>query len=382
MCGDARLTHSEPPATQCSRSSHASAQGDNNRVGPGLERRPPRWTVDDGGRACRDRYSSGHQWTAGGATRHGSMADQQLDGLTNQTVELLQTMIRNAVRQRRDTRVGPGGPQRRRAHRQFLEGAGLEVERYEPTPGRVSIVSRIPGRDPDGAEPVPDGPHRRRARQSQPAGPATRSEGELVDGDTVEVWGRGAVDMLNITSSMAVAFRHLATSGFRPRGDLIYFGVADEEAGSAHGARWFGDNEPDVDPGRLLPDRERWPPRRHPGAAGRRGQHRREGGGLAAAPGQGSPGPRIDAVPVRQRPGPGRRGGPAPGRLPAPTPVHRAVDRAGRGAGCRRGDQGGHARSRPARRDPGRHAQRGLGRLPLFLHPHDVLAQPARRRAT
>lgn len=52
--------------------------------------------------------------------------------------------------------------------------------------------------------------------------------------------------MLNITASMAVAFRDLARSGFRPSGDLIYFGVADEEAGSAYGARWFAEHEPDV----------------------------------------------------------------------------------------------------------------------------------------
>ncbi len=37
--------------------------------------------------------------------------------------------------------------------------------------------------------------------------------GELVDG---EVWGRGAVDMLNLTASMAVAFRHLAHGGLPP----------------------------------------------------------------------------------------------------------------------------------------------------------------------
>ena len=36
--------------------------------------------------------------------------------------------------------------------------------------------------------------------------------GEMIDG---EVWGRGAIDMLNITASMAVAFRHLAR---RPAG--------------------------------------------------------------------------------------------------------------------------------------------------------------------
>jgi acetylornithine deacetylase/succinyl-diaminopimelate desuccinylase-like protein len=42
---------------------------------------------------------------------------------------------------------------------------------------------------------------------------------------------------------MAVVFRHLADTGFTPRGDLIYFAVADEEAGSAHGARWMADHQ-------------------------------------------------------------------------------------------------------------------------------------------
>ena len=34
--------------------------------------------------------------------------------------------------------------------------------------------------------------------------------GEVIDG---EVWGRGAVDMLNLTASMAAVTRHLAASG-------------------------------------------------------------------------------------------------------------------------------------------------------------------------
>jgi acetylornithine deacetylase/succinyl-diaminopimelate desuccinylase-like protein len=45
---------------------------------------------------------------------------------------------------------------------------------------------------------------------------------------------------------MAVAFRSLVRGGFRPRGDLIFFAVADEESGSAHGARWMADHEPDA----------------------------------------------------------------------------------------------------------------------------------------
>ena len=42
---------------------------------------------------------------------------------------------------------------------------------------------------------------------------------EVIDG---EVWGRGAIDMLDVTASMAVAVRHLLTSGFRPKGTFIY----------------------------------------------------------------------------------------------------------------------------------------------------------------
>jgi acetylornithine deacetylase/succinyl-diaminopimelate desuccinylase-like protein len=66
---------------------------------------------------------------------------------------------------------------------------------------------------------------------------------EIVDGF---VWGRGAVDMLNLTASQAVAFRRLADSGFRPRGTLIYFAVADEEALGTWGADWLLDHERDA----------------------------------------------------------------------------------------------------------------------------------------
>ncbi len=174
------------------------------------------------------------------------MAESASNKLTGQTVELLQTMIRNEC-------VNDGTPESgqevRNADslRAHLEGSGLEIQQWEPTPGRVSIVSRIEGSDPSApslclmghTDVVPVNPD---GWSNDPFG------GELIansDG-TDEVWGRGAVDMLNITSSMAVAFRHLADTNFRPKGDLIFFGVADEESGSAHGAQWFADNEPDA----------------------------------------------------------------------------------------------------------------------------------------
>ncbi|MEL6893091.1 MAG: M20/M25/M40 family metallo-hydrolase [Actinomycetota bacterium] len=167
--------------------------------------------------------------------------DHQLDDLTGRTVELLQTMIRNECV---NDGTDESGHETRNADvlEQVIAGPGVDIERFEPLPGRASIVGRIGGSDPDAPSlclmghtdvvPVtPDG------WRHDPFG------GEVIDG---EVWGRGAVDMLNLTSSMAVAFRHLADQGFRPTGDLIYFGVADEESGSAHGARWMADHEPDA----------------------------------------------------------------------------------------------------------------------------------------
>ena len=43
--------------------------------------------------------------------------------------------------------------------------------------------------------------------------------------------------MLNLTSSMLVAFREIVRSERRYPGDIIYFGVADEEAGGVYGAK-------------------------------------------------------------------------------------------------------------------------------------------------
>jgi acetylornithine deacetylase/succinyl-diaminopimelate desuccinylase-like protein len=170
-----------------------------------------------------------------------TLDDQRLDALTNETVELLQTLIRNEC-------VNDGTPESGEEVRnadvlqQVIEGPGVAVERFEPTAGRVSIVGRIEGSDPGAPSLCLMGhtdvvPVHREGWVNDPFG------GEIIDG---EVWGRGAVDMLNLTSSMAVAFRNLADSGFRPTGDLIYFGVADEEAGSAHGARWMADHHPDA----------------------------------------------------------------------------------------------------------------------------------------
>jgi len=157
------------------------------------------------------------------------------DALTGQTVELLQQMIRN--RCVNDGTVLSGQETRNSdTLRSYLEGSGLDIEVYEPAhaPGRSSLVARIEGSDPKAptlclmghTEVVPVNP---KTWTRDPFG------GELVNG---EVWGRGAVDMLNLTASQAVALRTLARKpgGWRPRGTLVYLACADEEAGGTLGA--------------------------------------------------------------------------------------------------------------------------------------------------
>ncbi|HVF32976.1 MAG TPA: M20/M25/M40 family metallo-hydrolase [Acidimicrobiales bacterium] len=162
---------------------------------------------------------------------------------TGEVTELLQLLIRNACV---NDGTAASGHEARNSDllRAYLGDTGLDLETYEPTPGRTSLVARIEGHDPSAptlclmghTDVVPVTPE---GWRRDPFG------GELVAGDdgTPEVWGRGAIDMLNLTASMAVAFRHLAVTGWKPAGTLVYFAVADEEAGGRHGAEWVTEHE-------------------------------------------------------------------------------------------------------------------------------------------
>lgn len=166
--------------------------------------------------------------------------------LTGPTVELLQTLIRNECV---NDGTATSGHESRNADvlQGYVEGPGVDIERWEPTAGRASFVARLEGRDATAPSLCLMGhtdvvPVNAAGWQRDPFGAERVTDADGIE----EVWGRGAVDMLNLTSSMAVAFRDLADRGVRPRGDLLYFAVADEEAGSAHGARWVADHHRDA----------------------------------------------------------------------------------------------------------------------------------------
>jgi acetylornithine deacetylase/succinyl-diaminopimelate desuccinylase-like protein len=161
--------------------------------------------------------------------------------LQDETTDLLQQLIQNACVN--DGRVESGAEIRSvDLLHQYLGSTGLDVERYEPRPGRASLVARIEGSDPDAKSLLLMG-HTDVVPVNADGWSREPFSGDIVDGF---VWGRGAVDMLNITASQAVAFRNLAASGFTPKGTLIYLAVADEEALGTWGAKYLVEHERDA----------------------------------------------------------------------------------------------------------------------------------------
>ncbi|GAA2181353.1 M20/M25/M40 family metallo-hydrolase [Brooklawnia cerclae] len=124
----------------------------------------------------------------------------------------------------------------------LFAGIGLSYEIVEPSPGRASIIARIPGSDNSAPSLGLFGhldvvPVEAEGWTQDPFG------GEIIDG---WVWGRGAIDMLGLTASFAVVTRELAERGIPLKGDLVFGGVADEENGSAWGVDWLTSNRWDL----------------------------------------------------------------------------------------------------------------------------------------
>lgn len=144
-----------------------------------------------------------------------------------EVAELLSTLIRNGCVN--DGTPDSGGESRSVATLQAYLGEQGSVHTFRSDRG--NLVYRLPGNRPgapslglmghiDVVPANPDGWSR------DPFG------GETVDG---EVWGRGAVDMLNMTAAMAAVFKRFLNGTWELLpGDLVFLAVADEEAG----ARW------------------------------------------------------------------------------------------------------------------------------------------------
>ncbi len=128
----------------------------------------------------------------------------------------------------------------------YLQEAGVECELVARDPDRANLVARIPGTDPD-AESLAFVGH----IDVVPVDPRdwVHPPFEAVIDDAGYLYGRGAIDMKGEVAARAVAMKELARSGWRPRGDLWFLAVADEEDGMARvGMNWLLEHRPDIRP--------------------------------------------------------------------------------------------------------------------------------------
>ena len=146
----------------------------------------------------------------------------------SEALPLLQQLIRNRC-------VNDGTPEGGHEYRSvetLQDYFGIGGEIFEPSPGRQSLIYRIRGSDPD-APSLGLSPHIDVVPVEATGWTQDPFGADIVDGF---VYGRGAVDMLNVTSAMAVAAKPYITGELEPRGDLLFIALADEEAGGALGA--------------------------------------------------------------------------------------------------------------------------------------------------
>lgn len=147
----------------------------------------------------------------------------------DEVVALLQELIQNEC-------VNDGTPDSGSEFRSVATLAdyfGSEGAVVEPHPGRQSVVYRVAGTVP-GAPALTLLPHLDVVPVSEEGWDQDPFAAAIIDGF---VWGRGAVDMLNLTAAMAAVFRPYLTGDTAPLpGDLVFAAVADEEAGGALGA--------------------------------------------------------------------------------------------------------------------------------------------------
>lgn len=160
------------------------------------------------------------------------------DQLYTDTLELLTALMRNACVN--DYTPGSGQEVRNADTLEaFFAGEDVQVQRFEPEPGRVSIAVTVAGTDPN-AEPLTFLGHTDvvpvdEAKWTKPPFAAHIEDGKL--------YGRGSVDMLFLTATMAAVTREVARRGGN-KGTVTFVGLADEESRGTLGAKWLMENNP------------------------------------------------------------------------------------------------------------------------------------------
>jgi acetylornithine deacetylase/succinyl-diaminopimelate desuccinylase-like protein len=157
----------------------------------------------------------------------------------DEALELFQQLLRLDTTNAPDRQVNELSAAELLASR--FSAVGLQPEVLQSAPGRGNVVCRLPGAGGGGAPILLSG-----HLDVVPADPATWSRapfgGEVHDG---WLWGRGTIDMKNMVAMSATLMCLLARRGHKLKRDLIFAGVADEEAGCEQGSLWLVEHHPE-----------------------------------------------------------------------------------------------------------------------------------------
>ncbi len=124
----------------------------------------------------------------------------------------------------------------------LLRGAGYEPELIEPAPTRANLVLRVPGSDACLPGLLVHG-HLDVVPADKDQWTVAPFEGLVNDG---YVWGRGATDMKDMVAMMVATLLQWSVEGTRPRRNVVFAFVADEEEDGALGAEWLARNRPEL----------------------------------------------------------------------------------------------------------------------------------------
>lgn len=158
-----------------------------------------------------------------------------------EVVDLCRDLIRIDTTNTGDA-SGPGERKAAEYVASRLDEVGVEHTMFESDPHRTSIVTRLAGTDSSLPALLVHGhldvvPARADDWQVDPF------SAEVRDGC---VWGRGAVDMKDMDAMMLALLRDFVRTGRRPRRDIVFAWLADEEAGGRLGAKYLVEHHADL----------------------------------------------------------------------------------------------------------------------------------------
>jgi acetylornithine deacetylase/succinyl-diaminopimelate desuccinylase-like protein len=124
----------------------------------------------------------------------------------------------------------------------ILAKNGIEPKLLESAPGRANVVARLKGTG-EKAPVLLDGHLDVVSAEPESEWKYPPFSGKIAEG---YLWGRGALDMKQTVIMNLAALLALKRAGIKPKRDLIFSGVADEEDGCKYGAIFLVNEYPDL----------------------------------------------------------------------------------------------------------------------------------------